>query len=256
MPAGAPMSERKPDEQRVLDPARVVQTLNQLRSRVEERFPEAGLAKVCADLAATGARTAQRTQALARPYVGLQTLVALVVVAAVGVQVYVARLIDWTTLERKDDIILVTQGLESAVNLALLAAGAIWFLARVESRLKRARALRDLYRLRAFAHVIDMHQLTKDPSAILASGDATTSSPTRRMSEFELLRYLDYCSEMLALTAKLAALYAARSRDPEVIDAVHDVETLTSDLGRKIWQKIAILSQLRGSEDVAGRGPG
>ena len=70
------------------------------------------------------------------------------------------------------------------------------------------------------------------------------------MNEFQLARYLDYCSEMLALTSKLAALYAARSRDSDVIDAVNDVEMLTSDLGRKIWQKITILSQLKQVQDA------
>jgi hypothetical protein len=64
------------------------------------------------------------------------------------------------------------------------------------------------------------------------------------MSELELSRYLDYCAEMLALIAKLAALYAGRVQDPAVIAAVSEVEELTSDLGRKIWQKIMITSRL------------
>src|SRR5258707_503135 len=84
--------------------------------------------------------------------------------------------------------------------------------------------------VRSFAHVVDMHQLTKDPTVVL--GTPTASSPVRRMSEFELSRYLDYCAEMLALIAKLAALYAARMQDPAVITAVNEVEELTSDLGR------------------------
>jgi hypothetical protein len=49
---------------------------------------------------------------------------------------------------------------------------------------------------------------------------------------------------MLALIGKLAALYAERSRDAVVIDAVSEVETLTANLGRKIWQKIMIIGQL------------
>ena len=64
------------------------------------------------------------------------------------------------------------------------------------------------------------------------------------MSKCELSRYLDYCSEMLALIAKLAALYAGRARDREVTAGVVEIEELTSDLGRKIWQKIMILSEL------------
>jgi hypothetical protein len=63
------------------------------------------------------------------------------------------------------------------------------------------------------------------------------------MSEFELIRYLDYCSEMLSLTGKLAALYMQNMRDPVIIDAVTEIEELTTNLSRKIWQKIMILQQ-------------
>jgi hypothetical protein len=56
---------------------------------------------------------------------------------------------------------------------------------------------------------------------------------------------------MLALIGKLAALYAARTQDPQVVAAVNDVESLCTDLGRKIWQKITILSAL--DERAAGR---
>jgi hypothetical protein len=73
------------------------------------------------------------------------------------------------------------------------------------------------------------------------------------MNEFELSRYLDYCSEMLALIAKLAALYAARTQDETIIEAVNDLEDLTSNLGRKIWQKIMIISQLDERRAPAGR---
>jgi hypothetical protein len=63
------------------------------------------------------------------------------------------------------------------------------------------------------------------------------------MSEFELMRYLDYCSEMLSLTGKLAALYMQNMRDPVVIESVNEIEDLTTSLSRKIWQKIMILNQ-------------
>jgi hypothetical protein len=245
------MSQRSAKQRRVLDPVRIVLTLEQLQARIEERFPHAGLAVVCADLAETARKTAQRTRDLGRPYLGLRALTVLVAVVALALQVYAASLVNWTSIEHKADAVSLTQGLESAVNLGLLAFGAIFFLGRWETRLKRARTLRHLYELRAFAHVIDMHQLTKDPSVILG-GVRTASSPQRPMNEFQLARYLDYCSEMLALTSKLAALYASRSRDSEVVDAVNDVEVLTSDLGRKIWQKITILSQLK---EVDAEGP-
>ena len=81
-----------------------------------------------------------------------------------------------------------------------------------------------MHELRALAHVIDMHQLSKDPSMPAGTGVATPSSPVRTMSHFELVRYLDYCSEMLSLTGKLAALYVQSFDDDalERIGRVHD----------------------------------
>jgi hypothetical protein len=61
------------------------------------------------------------------------------------------------------------------------------------------------------------------------------------MTAFELSRYLDYSSEMLSLTGKIAALYAQNFDDAHVVAAVNDIEDLTSGLSRKIWQKIMIL---------------
>jgi hypothetical protein len=90
-------------------------------------------------------------------------------------------------------------------------------------------------------HVIDMHQLTKDPSTAATISGATPSSPKRAMTPFELTRYLDYCSEMLSLAAKVAALYAQSTKDPVVIDAASDLQQITSNLSSKVWQKINIV---------------
>jgi len=229
---------------RILDPALIVKTVERLRARISERFPDSGLAAVAADLTETAQATAARVQNLSRPYVGLRLLALLAVIAGIAAQIYVARLIDWADVLRRADPVGITQGLDSIVNLLLLAFAAIWFVLTLEQRLKRRRVQRRLYELRSFAHVIDMHQLTKDPTAVLSGSAPTPSSPERRMSKFELSRYLDYCAEMLALIAKLAALYAGQTRDSEVIASVNEVEELTSNLGRKIWQKIMILSEL------------
>ncbi len=43
------------------------------------------------------------------------------------------------------------------------------------------------------------------------------------------------------------ALYVQDSQDPVVLDAVNDVETLTTGLSSKIWQKIMILDTLETS---------
>ena len=89
-----------------------------------------------------------------------------------------------------------------------------------------------------------MHQLTKDPERMLVEGNDTKSSPIRKkMTPFELNRYLDYCSEMLALISKIGALYAQATHDSTVLTAVDEVETLTSGLSRKIWQKIDLVQR-------------
>jgi hypothetical protein len=109
-------------------------------------------------------------------------------------------------------------------------------------------ALKALHEFRSVAHVIDMHQLTKDPSAL--GGPRTSSSPQRVMTRFELVRYLSYCSEMLSLASKAAAVYAEKIDDATVVDAVGDIERLTTNLSQKIWQKITLVET--DIEDVRG----
>jgi hypothetical protein len=123
----------------------------------------------------------------------------------------------------------------------VLIGAAIFFVVTFETRLKRARALQALNELRSIAHVIDMHQLTKDPVIHGVEQIATESSPVRNLTDFQLARYLDYCSEMLALTGKVAALYAQGSSDGAVISAVNEVEVLTTGLSVKIWNKISAI---------------
>jgi hypothetical protein len=227
-----------------LDPKAITATLEQLSARIDQRFPNAGLARVCRDLVRTSHDTARRVRNLARPYLGLQTLIALTLAALVCALSYVVGLLDWRHLSFHPDLVNLSEGLDSTFNLIVLASGAVWFLMTAERRLKRRRTMRALYELRSFAHVVDMHQLTKDPTVVLGGGTPTKASPERRMTLFELTRYLDYCAEMLALVSKLAALYAGATQDDTIIAAVNEMEVLTSDLSRKIWQKITILSQL------------
>jgi hypothetical protein len=222
----------------------IVKTVERLRARITERFPESGLAKVAAGLSDTARTTAARVEDLSKPNYLLRAVAVLAIAGGLFAQIYFAEIIDWSNVLRRADAVGLTEGLDAIVNLLILAFGAIWFVLTLEQRLKRRRMQARLYELRAFAHVVDMHQLTKDPTIVLSPSKPTESSPERRMSEFELSRYLDYCAEMLALIAKLAALYGGQTRDREVIASVNDVEDLTSNLGRKIWQKIMILSDL------------
>ncbi len=91
-----------------------------------------------------------------------------------------------------------------------------------------------------------MHQLTKDPEQLLSPAMNTASSPQRSLNRFELARYLDYCTEMLAIISKLAALYVQDLDDPQVLSAVNDIQGLTTGLSSNIWQKIVLIDSLAG----------
>jgi hypothetical protein len=215
-------------------------TLDRLQERIAARFPDSGLARVSAEMGETGRSIAAVAARLRRPFLGLRLGVGLVVAAGLAAQVYSASYVEVRGVEA--DMIAIVQGLESSVNLLLLMGAGVWFLASLEERLKRQQALKALHELRSLAHVVDMHQLTKDPTVILAEAhQRTQASPVRTMNAFQLTRYLEYCAEILALIGKLAALLAEDMRDPVVIEAVNDVESLTTNLGRKIWQKITLI---------------
>src|SRR5204863_4506237 len=112
-----------------------------------------------------------------------------------------ARTADWVPL------------VESAVNDLVFAAIAVVFLWAFPERLERRTLLRLLHRLRSLAHVIDMHQLSKDPEQVQPTYVRTAASVTHGLDADQLHHYLDYCSEMLSLTAKTAALCAEHSTD-------------------------------------------
>lgn len=238
------MAKPKRRDYRELDADEIVTTVSRLADRIGERFPDSGLAGAARQLTETADDTARRARSLSRPYLGLRALVLGVTVVAIGALVLILKEVDWVGILSRTNELALTALLESVVNLTVVTAAGLWFLLTLEERWKRSRIQNALHELRAFAHVVDMHQLTKDPTTLLG-GPRTPSSPERRMSKFELTRYLEYCAEMLALTGKLSALYAGETHDHVVVAAASDIETLCTDLGRKIWQKITILGELQ-----------
>ncbi|WP_026353760.1 hypothetical protein [Woodsholea maritima] len=223
----------------------IIKALRQLVLRVEERFPTTSLNGVCKDLLEQAERSDRRVRAIARPYMLLRGgLMILVVLGLAGQAVIISHMVNLFDFNVSNtEVFSFVEGVDAALNTLILMGAGIFFLTTVEERIKRRRALSDLHQLRAIAHIIDMHQLTKDPTAILGHGPRTQSSPDREpMTAFQLNRYLDYCSEMLSLTAKLAALYGQSAHDPVIINAVADVENLTTALSRKIWQKIMLIN--------------
>ena len=136
----------------------------------------------------------------------------------------------------------------------MLVGAGVFFLVTAETA-SSAAALTALRELRAVAHIIDMHQLTKDPEWVLERGTRTSLMPSGGLSRFELSRYLDYCSEMLSITGKIAALYIQHFDDDVALAAVNEVESLTAGLSGKIWQKLMILYAMGPDADGASAPP-
>lgn len=234
------MASESPHGYRRLDAARIVATIAQLEQRIGERFPGAGLVKVCAELHAVASQSSARAAEIGKPNVLLRLAVALILAASLALLLFIVGFVD-TSKTAADNVYTVLQGVEATMNLVVLMGVAILSLVTIEDRIKRRKTLAALHELRSIIHVIDMHQLTKDPSAAYAGLEATEHSPKRVLTVPELERYLDYCSEMLSLSAKVAALYAQSFPDAVVTDAVSDIERMSANLSQKVWQKIMIL---------------
>lgn len=232
---------------RTLDADRIIETIAQLEQRIAARFPQSGLRRVCSELLDVARDSKVRAAEAARPNRGIRWGVAALLALGMLLLAYVASIIE---IKRDaENLFGVLQGIDAAMNALVLMGAGVLFLLTVETRWNRQRALADLNQLRSIVHVIDMHQLTKDPSATVAVGTGTPASPKRHLTAFELVRYLDYCSEMLSLAAKVAALYAQETRDPVVIETESDLVQITSNLSNKIWQKITIVQyQMAGDE--------
>jgi hypothetical protein len=228
---------------RALNPDHIIQTIAQIHDRIQERFPGSGLSKVAAELRQIADEAVARTDWISKPLlplrIGIGALVALLVAV---VSLALATLNITKMWESLTDFV---QAVDAGINDIVFIGIAIFFLVTLEARIKRKRALKAIHELRALAHIIDMHQLTKDPEVTLRGGPATQSSPKRTMTTFEMSRYLDYCSEMLSLIGKVAALYVQCFDDPVALSAVDEIEDLTTSLSGKIWQKIMLITQAK-----------
>jgi hypothetical protein len=240
-----------PSRFRRLDEAQIIQTLTRLRDRVAERFPDSGLRGVTNELLVLAGEASDCVAGLQRPNwpirIGVGAAIALMV-AVLALAAYTLRV-----PSHVNGITDLVQGLEAAINDLIFLGAAIFFLVTLEGRLKRRRALRALHELRSVVHIVDMHQLTKDPERLMSPQPDTPSSPPRPMTTSELGRYLDYCSELLSLTSKIAATFVQGFNDPVVLGAVNEIETLATGLSGKVWQKITLLERAVAREDAATR---
>ncbi len=250
----------KNDKDLLLREDLIVQTVARLNDRIRDRFPDAGLSKLCGQLHQVALQAAERSAWISTPILWIRVASVAVAVFLIAFTVGLVMMAMQSVDTEKISFFEAVQAADSGLSEIILVSIAILFLFSLETRIKRRRALDAIRELRSIAHIIDMHQLTKDPERFLKGWSDAEHSPKRNMTPMQLNRYLDYCSEMLSLIGKIAALYVQQFNDPDAVAAVSEVEQLSTGLSRKIWQKIMILQQLReafvdtASEDFSGAG--
>ncbi len=223
-----------------LDAQSIINTADKLTQRVKDRFPDANLCLQADRLVMLAERAKLRSEEITKPIWWIRSLFAVLILGVVvGL---VAAPLNFETSRQERDLLDWVQIVEAAINDVILLGAGVVFLVTLESRIKRRRTLRELHQLRSFAHVIDMHQLTKDPHRVIGAPEGAESSIIEaELTPFELGRYLDYCSELLAISGKIAALYVQHFDDQVVLESVTEIEALTTGLSRKIWQKLMVL---------------
>ncbi|MGL5096748.1 MAG: hypothetical protein ACRDD1_14230, partial [Planctomycetia bacterium] len=236
--------KKKPiDDQpyRLLRPEKIIETQEMLFQRIEARFPGSGLAKLAGEVLGVAQRAMVRAEQIHRPNLLLRLGIALVVAVAAGYGCLAATTLKLRGAELRD-VGALMQFADSSLGTLVFLGAALFFLFSLEQRWKREAALAALHELRALAHVVDMHQMTKDPERLFARGPLVfiDKNPTAR-TPFELNRYLSYCNEILAILSKIAALYVQKFPDAPTVSAVDQVEDLCSGLSNRICQKILVL---------------
>lgn len=246
--SGRPAPPPDREQYRTLIPERIVATAEQLERRIGERFPDSSLRAVADELCVVARQAVATANGFRQPIYWLRLVVWLlvamlaVVFVTFGIILSGALPKDLSWFGDTQNAEEFIQTLEAMLGSVVFVGAAVIYLLTLERRWKRERLLAAMRELRALAHIVDMHQLTKDPETV-TRGEATPSSPKRTLTTFQLSRYLDYCSELLSLINKIGAVYVQEFPDPEALEAVDQLANLTNGLSRTIWQKIMILDR-------------
>lgn len=164
---------------RTLDSKLIIETAERLEKRVAERFPDAGLRGVAIELVSLSRDLATAAKALEAPIWWLRGVVIAAFAAGALMFLFVGTILPLGRISGTHDAVQSVQGIESLINMIILAVLGFLALIRAEERIKRKQVFRKLHGLRSLIHVIDMHQLTKDPAALSTDFKPTSHSPAR-----------------------------------------------------------------------------
>jgi hypothetical protein len=212
-----------------LDPAKIVQTAENLAHRVSERLPESNLAGLAAELAGIARETHRRARQVRRPIYLVRAACGLAILASLTALWYLVS--DIHTRWVFGTITEVFEAADAGFNLLVLLAGALWFLITIEFRVKRRKTLDFLEELLEFIQVIDVTHLYYSPELY-----GETRSSSRSSLQFDHT-YLLFCTEMLALIRNLAPLYARGNVSDSIWRAVSEVVMLANAIEDRLFSK-------------------
>ena len=228
------------NSKRALRKEKLVDTAKKLRYRIGVRFPDSGLGKIADEIVAIADEAVDRAAVISRPNWWLRAGLVLLVIIAICIVIARAPTTEeqvsfwWKAIALYD---------ATKVGAAIFGATAI-YLITLETRLKRRRAIKAIRELRAMAHIIDMHQLTKAPEH-LGDDFQELHIAGKPLTANEMTHYLHYCTEMLAVVSKVGQLYVMDFSDSVSQTAVDHFESLATGLSNKIWQKLMILDRIQ-----------
>ncbi|MDB2674144.1 hypothetical protein N9Y81_04245 [Akkermansiaceae bacterium] len=235
------MTERETDHRyREIDPTKLIHTVSRMAERVEEQFPSSGLSAVANEVAAVAEGTVARVAEIKKPRIGLRIAVGIMVLLVLSGPLLFSFVLSFSKeVTNLGDFLEAT---DAGLHMLLVLAGGIFFLVGMENRMRRNQALDAIAEFRSLAHLVDLHQINKDPG--LDSLKPPEDDKRTVRSDEALASYLDFSGDLLSIVGKLAAYYAQNLSDRVVLDAVNEIETLTSSLSNKLWLKILVLREM------------
>ncbi len=212
-----------------IDTARIIETAENLAGQIGERLPGSSLAALAVELVRIAHATEERARQARKPILAIRAGSFLAIGACVVllsfIMMHVHARWEFSTIGE------FFGATDAGFNLVALLAGAIWFLATIEARIKRKRALGAIEELREFIHVIDVTQLYYTPDFF-----KTESQPAHSSLKFDA-NYLMFCTQMLGLIGNLAPLYTRGAAGDSILRAVSDVELLAIAITTKLQSK-------------------
>jgi len=236
-------SNSESNNYRRLSPEKLVESVDKMAKQIEGDFAESGLSKVAKQIAVETRETIVLGKELIRPLWLLRIGCGILIILALVWPLILAPFLKFKeTFTSLADFMEAT---DAGLHMIIVIGAGIVFLVTLEARIKRNKALHSLAELRSLAHIIDMHQITKDPGV-----DTRKVRKQRTVnSDAELAVYLDHASDLLSILGKLAAYHVQDINDRVVLDAVNEIETLTNALSRKLWQKVMIINHIADAQE-------